>query len=203
MDCFVALLLAMTKGARENELEGKMQKFRSMIALGACSLLVAGLPVQAKTRTTQATMLDRLQIEDLVIDYYSQLGSEKGPDFGEEYTDDGVLVLGTREVKGKAAIKALYAGIKPADPSKPRVRMNVLVNNPRITVTGSTAHGEFIYTGVMVPDPAKAPEVHEQGREIDEFVKVKGEWKIKRRQIINDANAGFGAAPPPAAKPAG
>ncbi len=38
--------------------------------------------VQAKT--TAATMLDRLQIEDLVIDYYSQLGGEKGPDFGNE-----------------------------------------------------------------------------------------------------------------------
>ncbi len=114
-----------------------------------------------------------------------------------------MLVLGTREIKGRAAIKAMYAGLKPADPSKPRVRMNVLVNNPRITVTGNTAHGEFIYTGVMVPDLAKAPEVHEQGREVDEFVKVNGEWKIKRRQIINDANAGFGAPPPPAAKPAG
>ncbi len=155
----------------------------------------------AQARTTQATMLDRLQIEDLVIDYYSQLGGDKGPDFGNEYTDDGELVLGTRVVKGRDAIKALYAGIKPADPGKPRVRMNVLVNNPRITVTGNTAHGEFIYTGVMVPDPAKAPEVHEQGREVDEFVKIKGEWKIKRRQIINDANAGFGPQLPPPPKP--
>jgi len=169
------------------------------------ALGLAMLATGAQAKVTAATVVDRLQIEDLVMEYYSQLGGDKGPNFGDEYTDDGVLVLGTREVKGKAAIKALYAGIKPADPSKPRVRMNVLVNNPRITVTGNTAHGEFIYTGVMVPDPAKAPDLHEQGREIDEFVKVKGEWKIKRRQIINDANPGFGAAPPPAAppKPAG
>ena len=177
---------------------------KAMAAMAACTMLTMTAGASAQTRTTAATMLDRLQIEDLVIDYYSQLGGEKGPHFGDEYTDDGVLVLGTREVKGRDAIKALYAGIKPADPSKPRVRMNVLVNNPRITVKGSTAHGEFIYTGVMVPDPAKAPEVHEQGREIDEFVKIKGEWKIKRRQIINDANAGFGPQlPPPATKPAG
>ena len=177
----------------------------SPVLLGAAALALALTAEQsAQAKTTAATMLDRLQIEDLVIEYYSQLGGEKGPDFGNEYLEDGELVLGTRVVKGRAAIKALYAGIKPADPSKPRVRMNVLVNNPRITVTGNTAHGEFIYTGVMVPDPAKAPEVHEQGREIDEFVKVNGEWKIKRRQIINDANAGFGAPPPAVApKPAG
>jgi hypothetical protein len=176
-----------------------MLKMNMGIALSAAVLIATA--VQAKT--TAATMLDRLQIEDLVIEYYSQLGGQKGPDFGNEYTEDGVLVLGAREIKGREAIKAMYAGLKPADPSKPRVRMNVLVNNPRITVTGNTAHGEFIYTGVMVPDPAKAPEVHEQGREVDEFVKVKGEWKIKRRQIINDANAGFGAPAPSAAKPAG
>lgn len=175
-----------------------MLKTNIAVALGATALITTG--VQA--RTTAATMLDRLQIEDLVIEYYSQLGGQKGPDFGNEYTEDGVLVLGTREIKGREAIKAMYAGLKPADPSKPRVRMNVLVNNPRITVTGNTAHGEFIYTGVMVPDPAKAPEVHEQGREIDEFVKVNGEWKIKRRTIINDANAGF-APLPSAPKPAG
>ncbi len=78
--------------------------------------------------------------------------------------------------------------------------MNVLVNNPRITVTGNTAHGEFIYTGIVAEAPNKAPVLHEQGREIDEFVKINGEWKIKRRQIINDANEGF--APTPPAKPA-
>lgn len=177
-----------------------MPKGMTRAALAATMLLVA---TGASAGTTQATLLDRLQIEDLVIEYYSQLGGEKGPNFGNEYTEDGVLVLGTREIKGREAIKAMYAGLKPADPSKPRVRMNVLVNNPRITVTGNTAHGEFIYTGIRVPDPNKAPELHEQGREIDEFVKVKGEWKIKRRQIINDANAAFTPLPPNTVKPAG
>jgi ketosteroid isomerase-like protein len=154
----------------------------------------------AQPRTTAATLLDRIQIEDLVVDYYAQLGGEKSASFGDEYTDDGELVLGTRVVKGREEIKKMYAGIKPADPSKPRPHMNVMVSNPRITVTGNTAHGEFIYTGVIAVASDKAPEVHEQGREIDEFVKVNGEWKIKRRQIINDANAGFAATPP--AKPA-
>ena len=157
--------------------------------------------VQAAPKTTAATLLDRIQIEDLVVEYYSQLGGAKTASFGDEYTDDAELVLGTRVVKGRDEIKKMYAGIRPPDPSKPRPHMNVLVSNPNITVTGNTAHGEFIYTGVIAVAPDKAPEVHEQGREVDEFVKVKGEWKIKRRQIINDANAGFGPQLPP--KPAG
>lgn len=161
------------------------------IVASTLALLLA-TSAQAEPRTTAATLLDRIQIEDLVIDYYSQLGGEKSATFGDEYMDDGELVLGTRTIKGREAIKALYAGLKP-EPGKPaRPRMNVLVNNPKITVTGNTAHGEFIYTGVVAVAPDKAPEVHEQGREIDEFVKVNGEWKIKKRVIISDANAGAG-----------
>lgn len=176
-----------------------MHKFsRGVLAMLAAGLTMVGTGGHAGT--TQKTLLDRIQIEDLVIEYYSQLGGKKGPSFGEEYTDDGEMVLGTRTIKGKEAIRAFYSGLKSADPSKPRPRMNVLVNNPRITVIGDTAHGEFIYTGVVVVAPDKAPVVHEQGREIDEFVKVKGEWKIKRREIISDANEGFS---PPPAKPAG
>lgn len=178
-----------------------MSKLGMGAGLAVGVLLAAGWPVQAKT--TRDTLLDRIQIEDLVIDYYSQLGGKKSETFGDEYAEDGELVLGERVIKGREAIKALYKGLpSSAAGGPPRPRMNVLVNNPRITVTGNTAHGEFIYTGVVAVAPDKAPEVHEQGREIDEFVKVNGEWKIKRRQIINDANAGFGS-PPPAAKPAG
>lgn len=172
-------------------------KTRTRLYVLNLALAVAlGPTANAQPRTTAETLLDRIQIEDLVVDYYSQLGGEKSPGFGDEYTEDGELVLGSRVIKGRDAIKALYAGIRPADPNTPRPRMNVMVSNPRITVTGDTAHGEFIYTGVIAVAPDKAPEVHEQGREIDEFVKIDGEWKIKRRQIINDANAGFSAPPP-------
>jgi hypothetical protein len=174
--------------------------------LGAALALLLSGGAQAKPRTTAATLLDRIQIEDLIIDYYAQFGGDRPATFGDEYTDDGELVLGTRVIKGKEAIKAMYAGIRApagAAPARPRPRMNVLVNNPNITVTGNTAHGEFIYTGVIAVAPDKAPEVHEQGREIDDFVKVNGEWKIKRRQVINDANPGFATPQPAASKPAG
>ncbi|HEY1126024.1 MAG TPA: nuclear transport factor 2 family protein [Sphingobium sp.] len=163
----------------------------------ALAMIAAG-PLQAKT--TQATLLDRIQIEELIVDYYSQLGGKKSATFGDEYTEDGELVLGTRVLKGKEAILGLYKSMRSNGQAP--ARMNVLVSNPRITVNGNTAHGEFVYTGVAIHAPNEAPELHEQGREVDEFVKVKGEWKIKRREVISDANAGMGA-PPPAAKPAG
>lgn len=156
----------------------------------AAGLMLAAVP-GAQARTTQATLLDRIQIEELVIDYYSQLGHPKKPDFGDEYTEDGELILGERVIKGREAIKALYKGLPSSAPGA-RTTMNVLVSNPRITVTGNTAKGEFVYTGITVPAPDKAPVLHEQGREVDEFVKVNGEWKIKRRQIIGEANAGSG-----------
>jgi hypothetical protein len=177
---------------------GETTMTKATMGMGlALSLALAGASV-APAKTTQQTLLDRIQIEELIVDYYSQLGGKKSATFGEEYTEDGELVLGTRVIKGREAIKALYTSIR-ANGEAP-ARMNVLVSNPRITVTGNTAHGEFVYTGISIIAPDKAPELHEQGREIDEFVKVGGEWKIKRRTIIGDANAGM-RTPPPASRP--
>lgn len=153
-------------------------------------VLAAGQPAVAQT--TMATLLDRIQIEEMVTDYYSQLGRPKTKNFVEAYTEDAELVLGTRTAKGKAAIEAIYASMANANPGKPRPPMNMLLTNPRISVTGDTAHGEFIYTGIVIEAADKAPVLHEQGREIDEFVKVNGVWKIRKRTIVNDANAGMG-----------
>ncbi len=163
-----------------------MMKTAMGLGLGLAVLASTG----AQARTTAQTLLDRIQIEELVVDYYSQLGHPKRDDFGDEYAEDGELILGERVIKGRAAIKALYKSLPSSAASGSRTTMNVLVSNPRITVTGDTAHGEFVYTGIVIEAPDKAPVLHEQGREVDEFVKVGGEWKIKRRQIINEANAG-------------
>lgn len=157
----------------------------------AASLAATG---PAIGQTSQATLLDRIQIEEMVVDYYSQLGQpKKTKSFADSYTDDAEMILGNRSIRGKAAIEAIYASFAPPPGRPPRAPMTVLLSNPRITVTGSTAHGEFIYTGIVADAPDKAPRLHEQGREIDEFVKLKGVWKIRKRTIISDANAGMDA----------
>jgi ketosteroid isomerase-like protein len=173
-----------------------MNSFWRIASVATATSLIAAMPAQAKT--TQATLLDRIQIEEMIIDYYSQLGGKKSATFGEEYAEDGEMVLGSRVIKGREAIKALYAGIRSNGEAPSR--MNVMVSNPRITVNGNTAHGEFMYTGVVIEAPDKAPVLHEQGREVTDFVKIKGEWKIKRREILSDANAGMAARAP---RPAG
>ncbi len=147
----------------------------------------------AIAETTMQTLLDRIQIEEVVQNYYAQLGRPKTKSFGESYTEDAEMILGTRVIKGRAAIEAMYRELAASSGNKPRPPMTLLLSNPRITVTGDTAHGEFIYTGIVAVAPDKAPVLHEQGREIDEFVKINGAWKIKRRQIIGEANAGMGA----------
>lgn len=172
--------------------------FNHVVQAFACFTFTFCLAAGAKSepRTTAERLLDRLQIEDLIIDYNSQLGGEKTPEFGNEYLEDGELVLGSRVIKGREAIKAMYAGFRSRNPDRPRPRMTVLLSNPRITVTGDTAHGEWVYTALIAPATDQAPQLQEHGREVDDFVKVDGEWKIKRREVINYANAGLSAPAP-------
>jgi hypothetical protein len=71
----------------------------------------------------------------------------------------------------------MYAGFRSRNPDRPRPRMTVLLNNPRITATGNTAHDEWIYTALIASATDKAPELQEHGREVDDFVKVDGSGK--------------------------
>ena len=117
---------------------------------------------------------------------------------------DGELILGTRHYKGHEGIKSAYnrtptappagatppAGAVPAVPAAPRERLafNVAVENPLIIVHGDTATSQVIFTEYRqekVGDPMK---MTTQGKEYATWVKVKGQWLYKTRQIASGSN---------------
>jgi hypothetical protein len=150
-----------------------------MLALSARPAL-AEYPV-----TTLVTLLDRTQIEDILVDYYGNLGAGHR-DFGSFYTEDGVLDVNGLEYRGKRAIDDLYAKLE--QPSLlPRGTLHMLMTNPAIRVNGDSATAEVVWTGI-ISDAVKAPpRFVEQGRERDEFVKLGGHWYIKHRWITSDS----------------
>ena len=152
-----------------------------VLCLGVCwaTPAVAEQPV-----TTLATLLDRSQIEDLLVDYYGHLGSGGG-DFGAFYVADGVLDVNGLIAQGQAPIEALYKKIAAgAPPRKGTFRM--LLTNPRIVVSGDTATADVIWTGVNSETVSATPQFVEQGREHDELVKRNGHWYFKHRIITSD-----------------
>jgi hypothetical protein len=162
----------------------------ALTALG----MALSTPAPALAQTVSAgSLLDRAQVEDLLTRYYYNFGKAGGESFGTFYTDDAEMILGKTSYKGRAAIEGAYKGLANADiPQRKAFSFNVLMTNPLIVVHGSTATARLIFTEVVIDNQGDAPRVLTQGKEFDHLVKVRGAWRIAKRQIL-----GAEQAPPP------
>jgi ketosteroid isomerase-like protein len=156
----------------------------------AATILLMSLtrPVSAQ-QVTMETLLDRIQVEDLLTRYYYNLSRSNAHELSEFFTEDALLDVDGTVAKGRAEIAKLYQNPAP-DPKKPAPaparRMHMLLTNPIITIKGNTATAHLIWTGVMNEGIGKLPQIVEQGREDTELVKQNGKWLIKRRYITAD-----------------
>ena len=145
-------------------------------------------PVLAQ-QVTMETLLDRIQIEDILTRYYYDLSQSNAHELSEYFTEDALLDVDGTIAKGRAEIAKLYQ--RPAsDPKEPAPapgrRGHMLLTNPIIKINGNTATAHVIWTGVMNEGIGKLPQIFEQGREDTELVKQNGKWLIKRRYITAD-----------------
>ena len=161
-------------------------KFLSFLA---CAVLLAFHTPQPafadNVQATQATLLDRIQIEDLISNYYWDMGAAGRDHLSEYYTEDAVLDVNGIIYKGHAGIQSAYTPAGESGGTRPR--MTMLLNNPRIRVNGDTATAETVWTGVLSDTVRVAPRSFEQGREYTELVKKDGRWYFTRRVITSDA----------------
>jgi ketosteroid isomerase-like protein len=158
------------------------------VALALAALAIAAPPAGAeRPMVTQATLLDRIQIEDMIVGYYYHLGSGDHKGFSEYYVEDAEFDVNGKVYKGQAAIEGVYARMGRERSPLAKNVFHMLLNNPMITITGDTATARFIWTGVITDNVKAPPRLQEQGREYDLLVKRGGQWMIKRRTIISDA----------------
>lgn len=163
---------------------------RTMCAAIALLLLPALNSAAAQDRmVTEDTLLDRIQIEDLLARYYFDLMAGSGDDLSEYYTEDAVLDVNGTIARGHEEIRALYGSGDDADDNgeEREGRAHMLMTNPIINVDGDTATAWVIWTGVMNDDIKEPPELFEQGREQSELVKQDGRWLIETRYISADS----------------
>ncbi len=152
---------------------------------GALALAALSMSAQAAPRTTAANLLDRIQIEDLLIDYYAPLGGG-GEDMTKFFAPDGVLDINGRVYQGRAGVTQAYKDAGAAAGNALKGKFHMLMTNPRIEVHGDHATADLIWTGIDSDTVRAAPHFVEQGHEHDELVKVGGEWLIARRLITSD-----------------
>ena len=129
-------------------------------------------------------MQDRAQIEDLLVDYYAQLGTG-GHDFSEYYVDDGILDVNGLVAQGRKPIEDLYKKAGEESPAR-KGTFRMLLNYLKIVVVGTSATADVIWTGVNSETVKSTPQFVEQGREHDELVKRNGHWYFKHRVITSD-----------------
>jgi len=143
--------------------------------------LAAASPVRAQNRTiTVSTLIDRAQIEDMLVDYYEAL-SAGSTHFDSYYTDDAVVDVNGIVEHGKGPIDDLYKTIP-----KSKGTVHVLLTNPKIVLDGDSATADVIWTEVYSETHGALPQIVEQGREHDELVKRGGRWYLRKRVVTND-----------------
>ena len=155
----------------------------------AAFLLLISLTAPALAQqVTMETLLDRIQIEDLLTRYYYDLSQGKSHELSEYFTEDALLDVDGTIAKGRDEIAELYGGgaARKAD-AAPRPQNHMMLTNPVIEVRGNRAMAHVIWTGVSNSGIGKPPAVTEQGREDSELIKVEGKWLIKRRYISSDS----------------
>lgn len=154
-----------------------------LLGLGACS--EASTAIDAETQE----ILDRIVIEDMVVEYYAHLGGGDAGAFDDYFTEDAIFDVNGIVANGRAEIEEIYAGIGEDDTSASNGggQFHMILSNPVIEVDGDTATAQFIWTGIRNEDISAPPEFVEQGREYDRLVKVDGTWKFAHRVVIAES----------------
>lgn len=163
--------------------------FRAVIAAAILLPMSFGTPVLAQ-QVTMETLLDRIQVEDLLTRYYYDLSQGESHALSEYFAEDALLDVDGTIARGREEIEALYArpGAEASgERAAPRPQNHMLLTNPVIEVKGDTAIAHVIWTGVMNQGVGKPPSLTEQGREDTELVKRDGKWLISRRYISSDS----------------
>jgi hypothetical protein len=139
------------------------------------------------------SLIDRQQILDQITRYYYNFGKAERQSEESFYAEDGVLILGTRRFEGREGIKSAYNRPPPpaadpaAAPAAPRERLpfNITVDNALIIVHGDTATSQVIFTEYRPEKKGDPMKMTTQGKEYATWVKVKGQWLYKSRQIAS------------------
>ena len=163
------------------------------IGLVVISLFAATAKAQnnAALASEVKTLVDRAAIEDLMVDYYAQIGTDNH-DFSNYYTTDGILEVNGLVAKGRKEIIALYdrAGGMGAEPDNinkvPPGKFNMMMSNLKVTVQGDTATATLLWFSIVSTTLTSPPSVTEHGHDRTELVRQDGRWLISRRVVFSD-----------------
>ncbi len=133
---------------------------------------------------------DRVQIEKLMWQYTRALDTENPDAYAAAYTQDGQFGSGPNAIKGHDALKKMIADLRQrsadaeAKGEKRPPMYHMSANSYLEFVDKDHAHMEGYWLTVFGQQGPNVPvRVAAAGREVDELVRVNGQWLIKSRDV--------------------
>jgi uncharacterized protein (TIGR02246 family) len=167
-----------------------MKKLVCGVALFATAALLAS-PLAAAQNSVEREAQDRAQIEKLMWQYVRALDTENANAYAAAYTPDGQFGSGAKAVKGREALKKMINDLKQRAAEnetktgeKRPAMYHVLANSYLEFTDKDHAHMEAYWMTVFAASGPKTPaRVAAAGREVDELVRMNGQWLIQSRDV--------------------
>lgn len=162
----------------------------AMLTLGAIMLTAAVAPARAEyTVTTQATLLDRIQVEDIVHNFIWAYEAGAAADLAAMFVEDGDVDIDGQKAHGRKNIEELFVkatqgGGQSQQQNVPEGTPLLMTGTPYIVINGDKATVKSRFSMAISNHANKvAPVPMEQGIVEDALVKKNGKWLIKNRVI--------------------
>jgi hypothetical protein len=158
------------------------------VGAAAAAVLITLAATSMNSRAAGSYADDRSEIEDLQARYLFALDFHDPDLYASTFTDDGILDVGSGEIKGHDAIKQTIARM-PQAAASPGMRPAVgrhNISNIVLRVDGNKASGRAYWFHYSNDNPKRAGVFDGFGHYDDELVKVKGRWLFSTRRIYNE-----------------
>jgi hypothetical protein len=157
-------------------------------------LALSALPAAAAENAFEREAQDRAQIEKLMWQYVRALDTENADAYAAVYTPDGQFGSGPNAVKGRDALKKMINDLRQrgaeneAKSGQKRPPMYHVITNSYLEFIDKDharmqAYWMTVFGGSGQGAQNPAPRVAAAGREVDELVRVNGQWLIKLRDV--------------------
>lgn len=153
-------------------------------------VVMLGFHAEARSNDTQREAQDRVQIEKLMWQYTRALDTANPDAYAATYTPDGQFGSGTRAVKGTDALKKMIADFRQSNADaaakgQPRPAMYHMEMNSYLEFIDKDharlqAYWQTVFAGQGTTVPVR---VAAAGREVDDLVRVNGQWLIQSRDV--------------------
>jgi uncharacterized protein (TIGR02246 family) len=166
---------------------------KKLVFTVAAFLAVAllGSPAVAAENEAEREVHDRAQIEKLMWQYVRALDTENAEAYAAVFTSDGQFGSGANAVKGREALKKMIndfrqrAAENESKTGEKRPAMyHVIANSYLQFLDKDHARLEAYWMTVFAAAGPQTPSrVAAAGREVDELIRLNGQWLIKTRDV--------------------